>query len=684
MLNTIFKNNEGTVNHAQTASIGHFPPVGIGIAPGQTPQGVLPGSLPIAKQANTACRGIITVQMENGLLAEKNLTVLNETKARYYADSNNEMVRFIFHGNLGTPFYLGKIMCGADVLMGTGYPEAMEGVQMIHSDKEYDLIPYWMYPANDTSPLNSSRTLYGESQWINYIKPIYQMLKKPGVEQDKEAYAIALETANILNKYFRKIPFNEEKMAEFLNIQDLGFNMQDYYEKTDDGQGRGKFMKDAFCEYMIQRYRLINLESLPYRYINGVYYLTNADEVERLLLKYLENSSNLLRKEVRLTIFSMLGVYMQEISLKSDFGFDIKHPAKPELIAFKNGIFNASTGKMSDFGEDTIITNRIPFDLKYEYYNKLVADGRQTEEMKIIDNWLDSFSGENQSKRLVLEEVAGLAMYRRNEGLRRHHTILFGAKESGKSTFIHMIESLIGDTRNCSHVSLKDICNINNRFSLITMVGTLINTYADISGDRIYDTARLKNLCTGDPITVEQKGQPVMSMSYQGKLIFGCNELPHAADSAFSSRFEFIPCTADYSILGNYNIPNLFEDYLSKKECMEYFAYLSIIALQRFINNGFRHTPCAENNKLRQAYEEVSDPVYTFINSVPENEIVNQDTSDVFAAYTTYLREYLDFPESKIESVTKNSLTASLRRFGYITKRKSVNNKKIRVYIKYA
>ena len=45
MLNTIFKNNEGTVNHAQTASIGHFPPVGIGIAPGQTPQGVLPGNV---------------------------------------------------------------------------------------------------------------------------------------------------------------------------------------------------------------------------------------------------------------------------------------------------------------------------------------------------------------------------------------------------------------------------------------------------------------------------------------------------------------------------------------------------------------------------------------------------------------------------------------------------------------
>lgn len=675
-----------TSDGVQPDIIGYFPIPETKYKPEQAPSELLPEP-PKGKYAEVFAKEIVVVQMERNNLAEKIMKVLDETGIHYHAVATKETIRFFFKGKLDTPYYTGKIMCGAEVQMvagKTGYLENLGNMKILHTDEEYDLIPLWMHPAStdDISPLSSSVSLLGESKWIEYMKPVYQGLRGSDIEQNKKAYKTMLDCAMVLNKNFRQSPFDERRMTGFLDRKELEFNMSDFFDT--DSEGKPKFRKDAFCEFFIQRYRLINLDFLPYRYSNGIYLFTTADEIESLLVKYLKDSSVTMRKDIRNTIFSLLGVYAQRTSSKSDIYFDVKHPAKPELIAFENGIFDVSSGNMSDFNDNIIVTNRIPFDLKFDYYNELTAKGEQTEEMEIINNWLDSFSESNHDKRLVLEEVAGLTMYRRNAGLRRQHTILYGNKESGKSTYIRMLETLLGDSANCSHVSLEEICNSNNRFSLISMVGTALNTFADISHKTILDAARLKNLCTGDSINVEQKNQPVMSMSYQGKLVFGCNDLPRIEDRAISSRFEIIPCNADYNSMGTANIPNIYEDYLSKKECMEYFAYLAVTALQRFIGNGFKHTYCAENEEIRLNYERISDPVQAFVNSMPEEKIVNQDTSEVFDNYITYLVQCLKLPDREVENVTKNSLTTALKRLGYDTKRKSVHGNKIRVYIKCA
>lgn len=686
-INKISTQTPVTSDDVQPDVIGYFPLPEIKYRPEQAPLELMPEPPAKGKYAEVFGKGIVAVQMERNALADKIIKVLDETGMHYHAAATKETIRFFFKGDLDTPCFSRKIMCGAEAQMAAGrigYLENLGNMKVLHSDEEYDLIPIWMHPAptNDISPLYSTVSLFGEDKWVEYMKPVYQALRGSDVEQNKKAHEIMIDTANILNKNFREHPFDNKRMAGFLDRKELDFNMQDYFGT--DSEGKPKFQKAAFCEFFIQRYRLINLDFLPYRYSNGIYLFTTAEEIESLLVKYLKDSSATMRKDIRNTIFSLLGVYAQRTSSKSDVYFDVKHPAKPELIAFENGIFDVSSGEMSDFNEHIIITNRIPYELKYDYYNELTAKGEQTEEMEIINNWLDSFSESNHDKRLVLEEVAGLTLYRRNSGLRRQHTILYGNKESGKSTYIRMLETLLGDSANCSHVSLEEICNSNNRFSLISMVGTAANTFADISHRTILDAARLKNICTGDPLLVEQKFQPNISMSYQGKLVFGCNDLPRIEDRAISSRFEFIPCNADYNSMGTANIPNIYEDYLSKRKCMEYFAYLAITGLQRFINNGFRHTYCAENEAIRQNYEKISDPVQAFVNAMPEEKIVNQDTSDVFEAYITYLVQCLKLPDREVENITKNSLTTALKRLGYDTKRKSVNGHKIRIYIKCA
>jgi putative DNA primase/helicase len=623
---------------------------------------------------------IICVQTENDSVAEKIQNALEEYKVKYRAVANKDFIRFFFRGDLPAPNYLGQLMNGsqAEVASNYGFLEHLEGkIKLLHEDKIYDELPQWLYPTKDSSAIDSSLSMIGESTWISYTKQIYDRLRGHGRAKNKAAYASTIESAVVLNKYFRRHPFDETRMKSFLDIME--YNKPNFYEKQldEDGRTKVKFAKDKFCEWIIERYRLINLDYLPYGYSNGIYTYRTDDDIEMLLMKYLRDSNASFRKEIRSSIFSLLGVYGQRTDSEKDSPFVVHHLARPEIIAFENGLLDIRTGKLMPFTDKIIVTNRVPWE--YVDFTNLIKEGKRTEAMKLVENWLDSFSENNYDKRLVLEEVMGLCLYRKNHGIRRQHTILVGPKESGKSTFIKIVETLVAES-NCSHVPIETICNSNDRFSVVTMVGKALNTYGDISKRAILDASRLKNLCTGDSILVEQKNQPAFSMSYFGKMLFGANEMPRVDDTAISSRFEFIKCSADYNSRGTKCIPDLYER-LTREECMTYIVYLAVEGLKRFIGQNYKHSYCAENEELRRQYEQLNNPVNAFVEAFGAEAIADRDSNEVYEKYLDFLVNDLKLPDSYCNP-TKNSFTMGLKRLGFGTKRKSVNNKKITVYIK--
>jgi putative DNA primase/helicase len=566
----------------------------------------------------------------------------------------------------------------AEVASNYGFLEHLEGkVKVLHADKIYDEMPQWLYPTTDSSAIDSSLSMIGESTWISYTKQIYDRLRGHGRARNKAAYDITIESAVVLNQYFRKNPFEETRMKSFLDIME--YNKPSFYEKQldEDGRTRVKFAKDRFCEWLIERYKLINLDYLPYGYTNGIYTFKTDNDIEMLLMKYLRDSKSSARREIRENLFSLLGVYGNRTESEKDSPFVVHHLASPEIIAFENGLLDIGKGKLMPFTDKIIVTNRIPWE--YVDYGSIIQEGKRTEAMKLVDNWLDSFTENNYDKRLVLEESMGLSFYRRNYGLRRQHTVLVGPKESGKSTFIKIVETMVAEA-NCSHVPIETICNSNDRFSVVTMVGKALNTYGDISKRAILDASRLKNLCTGDKILVEEKNQPAFSMSYFGKMIFGANEMPRIDDIAISSRFEFVKCSADYNSRGTNCIPDLY-DRLTEPEAMTYIVYLAVEGLKRFIGQNYRHSYCAENEELRRQYEQLNNPVKAFVDAFGADAIVDRDSVEVYEQYLDFLVNDLKLPDSYCNP-TKNSFTLSLKRFGFVTKRKSVNNKKITVYIK--
>lgn len=638
---------------------------------------------PNGKYAEVFNKSIAAVQMEK-ITANKICGILDESGIHYEAVASATKVRLYFHDIGFQGHYHGSLFCGinAEVAGSGGYLPHLEGcTQVIHTDDSYDPLPPWLGPEKDCSPLHSGILLTDERKWTKYLKKIYCFYREQKGINPQEAHAITFETAKILNRYFRDKPYNDQRLENSLNIMDLEFDLDNFYSVSTDSKGNkiSTFERELFAEFLIKRYYLTNIDYSPYRYSSGVYVPISDKDCESLIMKYIKDTTTSKRKEIVQTIFSLLGIYADQTTAEADQYYEMKHRCKPELVAFNNCIYDVQTDTTLDFSPDIIITNRIPFD--YVDFGKLEADEKWKKAKETVDGWLDSFSGCNSEKRAVLEEVAGLAMYQRNEGLRRHHTILIGKKECGTSTYIHMVEDLVGD-KNCSHVPLRNFCNPNNRFSSSSLVHALINTYGDISKSGIQETEQIKNICTGDSINVEKKMQQEIGLTWTGKMIFAGNYFPSIYDPALISRFEFIPCTSDYSTTSKDNQPDLRSKMSTNKKCMEYWCYLAIQGLKRFIHNNYKHTYCKEIEQYRAREAEMVDPVESYISSLSDADIEGHETNDIHNGCIDYCGETLGLSENSTMHYTKNRITMKLKNRGFYTTRKSVNNKKVQIYTK--
>lgn len=672
---------EGTISE-QPEIIGFIPLSGKS-RPKVAPTNKITAAPPDGEYAEVFSEGIAVVEITKDN-AGKVCSILDKSGTHYGAVASETKVRLFFRDIGFQGHYRGQLFCGiiAEVAGNKGYLPHLEGcTQALHADDEYDMLPPWLCPEKDCSPLHSGTLVIEYREWIGYMQKVYRFYRDEKGASQQEAHAVTLETAKILNCYFREKPYNDQQMENLLSIQDLEFDLNDFYSVSTDSKGNTirTFKRELFAGFLIERYYLTNIGYRAYKYSGGIYVRITEKDCDSLIMEYLKDTTTSKRKEIVQTIFSALGIYANQTTAEADRYYELKSRCKPELVAFANCIYDVGTGRTLDFSPDIIITNRIPFD--YVDAEKQENDEAWMKAKETVDNWLDSFSGHNPEKRAVLEEVAGLAMYQKNEGLRRQHTVLIGEKECGKSTFIKMLEELVGKW-NCSHVSMKELCSPNNRFSSSSLVDALINTYGDISSDGIKETEQIKNLCTSDTIHVEQKYQPAKPLEWNGKMIFAGNNLPAINDPALISRFEFIPCNANYSHTGGECRPDIHLEMSTNKKCMEYWCYLAVQGLKRFIRNNYMHTYCKEIEQYRAAKVEKADPAVSFARSVPDSEIDGHETGEVYNKFIDYCVENFGLSENSAKIYTKNKITMLLKNRGYDVVRRSVNNDKIQVYVK--
>lgn len=495
----------------------------------------------------------------------------------------------------------------------------------IFDDENYEAVPKWLLPVKYNVNFLTMEAGDGRNQALfNYILT----LQSNGftVEEVKE-------TINIINDYILPDPLDQAEIETIL--RDDAFRKEIFFNKN-------KFLFDKFAIFIKNNSNIIKLNGQLHIYRDGIY-VNDLKAIEAEMIKRIPG----LKKTDRTETMAYLDLLIEQDSKQSG----------EEYIAFRNGIYNIMTDEFIGFSPEYVLTNKIDYDYIPDAYSE------------ITDKVLDDLSCKDDAIRDLLEEVIGYTFYRRNE--LRKAFILIGDKANGKSTYLDMVKTLLGDDNTCA----LDLGELGDRFKTAELFHKLANIGDDIGDDFIPNPAIFKKLVSGDRLNAERKGKDPFDFNSYAKLLFSANNIPRIKDKsgAVMSRLIIIPFYATF----DKNSPD-FDPYIKYRlradECMQYLIQVGLDGLKRVLRNqGF--TISSKVQKELDEYEINNNPVLLFLKE--DNKILNEPTNQVYRKYVEFCISNSFNPMSNIEfsKIIRKKL-------GLDIVNKTIGGKKYRIFIR--
>lgn len=516
---------------------------------------------------------------------------------------------FLFRNtNIEKCFTGARLACGLDADIKVGRVSSYsvlkkDGVERpiiydILDGEEYQELPAFLRPIKSSVDFDLEEGDGRNQRLYNYILT----LQSAGFTKEE-----ARETLQIINNYVFTDPLTEHELETL--SRDEAFKKETFFEK-------GKFLFDKFAQFLKSEYHIIKIDGQLHIYEDGIY-KGGYINIERKMIKHIPALTSAKRSEV----IKQLDLLCQDEYEQSD----------ADYIAFRNGIYNITTNQLLPFTPDLIILNKIDWNYNPNAY---CAD---------IEKMLDNLAVGDQNIKLLLCEAIGYCFYRRNE--LRKAFILTGAKRNGKSTYLSMINYLLG----ASNVTHLDLSELGQRFKSAELFGKLANIGDDISDDFIPNPAIFKKVVSGDPVNVERKGENPFDLRNYSKFLFSANSIPRIKDKsgAVIDRLVIVPFNACFDKNSSDYDPYI-KYKLRTENAMEYLIILALDGLKRVLQNyGF--TESEKTKAALKEYEENNNPILLFFGEIDAEEVLNKSTKDFYTRYCLFCSENNFTPMSKIE-----------------------------------
>ncbi len=473
------------------------------------------------------------------------------------------------------------------------------------SDK-LDPLPVWLLPIGknivDFSTLGEGD---GRNQTLfNYILK----LQSEGLTKDE-----IRETISIINKYVLEEPLPERELETIL--RDEAFTKPVFFkDKT--------FLFDKFAKYLKHEENIIKINRMLHIYKGGIYTFDQV-EIERAMIKHIP----ILKRNQRNEVLAYLELVAEDKELS-----DVNN------IVLENGLFNIKTSELINFTPDYIAKNKIPVNYNPGAYHEP------------MDNTLNKIACNDKQLRMLLEEMIGYTLLRRNELGKCF--ILIGQGSNGKSTLLDVIKHFLGDD-NISSIALEEL---GQRFKTAELYGKLANIGDDISSRYMEDNAIFKKLVTGETVNVERKGKDPFDFNNYAKLLFSANEMPRINDTSegLMRRLVIVPFNAKFSS-NDKDFDPFIKDKLLTDEAMEYLLNIALEGLKRVLkNNGFTEVESVTTEV--KEYEKRNNPVVAFLE---ENDIEGETVEETYLKYSTWCIE------NGLKALSKNMFGREVKKQGF-------------------
>lgn len=422
---------------------------------------------------------------------------------------------------------------------------------------------------------------------------------------------------------------NEGQEANLISLEDfhkLGKNGTPY-----------DIIDDKIADHIINSLDIIIVANKPYVYEAGVFVIDESGNKLRAFIR------SLMLQEV-ITINRINRVY-NLIMAMYELGVDVENTNRypSSWINFKNGMLDVKTGEMHKHEPKYLSINQIPHDyipdlnIEESAFNRFIRS-------RIVDT----------EDRQMLYEYMGYCMTK--DITFQKFMILHGLGESGKSTIINFLISIVGSENMCS-IPLQQL---NDRFTTASLLFKVLNTCGDLSSTALTDTSAIKQLTGDDPIKGEYKGGSIFFFKNHAKMIFSCNELPKVLDEKSNGFYRRI-MLVKFAEAGEY-IAGLREKLTDESEIERVISWC-VSAFKNALNRGsLFESRGSFSGVSTMRYE--SDTVEAFLKEKTITKIEARVTrSDLHSYYVSYCNEEGRTP------LGKQGFNKSLRVKGYVDKK---------------
>lgn len=461
--------------------------------------------------------------------------------------------------------------------------------EVLYDNAPYQVIPKYLRPIKTSvNLLNMCEGDGRNNALFSYILPLQQN------DFTKEE---CRECIGIINDFVIQDPLSEDELKTVLR--------DGAFEKPQFFTSKGAFMFDKFANYLRRVENIIKINGKLYIYRNGIYEC-GEEHIEAAMIEHIPNLSRSKRQEV-LAYLTLL------VSKESGI-------ADANLIAFNNGVLNIADDTFNEFSPEYIITNKIPHN-----YN---PDAKS----ELLDKVMWKLAcGDNSVYKLLYQSI-GYCFYRRNE--LRKSFFLLGEKRNGKSTFLDMVSTLLGEDNTAN----LDLCEIGDRFRTAELAGKLANIGDDINDEWVSNTATFKKVVSGDVITTERKGKDPFKLRSFAKFFFSANALPRLGrgkdSSAVLDRLVIIPFDAKFS-KDDPDYDPFIKYKLRSEEVMEALIANAVTALKDvLIDQEFEHCEKVEVNLAE--FEKSNNPILEFFEDMDESDYLNEPIKVVYQRYNGF------------------------------------------------
>lgn len=579
---------------------------------------------------------VILIDIDDFDQSEIMMNIVEDLQLRCRVYETNKGKHFVFlNSQINKCPTRSQLACGltADIKVGSKIAyqvlklegKKREIIYDIFDDEEYEEIPKWLFPVNSKIDFINLKEGDGRNQKLfNYI------LTLQSCDFTKEE---SRKTIQLMNKYVIKNPLPDSEIKTIL--RDEAFEKTTFFnDKT--------FLFDKFAMYLKNNNYVVKINNQLHIYNNGIY-INGTKQIESEMIKNIPT----LNRSKRAEVLSYIDILINENTEMTSANY----------IAFKNGIYNIATDTFDDFSPDNIIVNKINWN-----YNPVAYS-------EICDKTLDKLACNDKQIRMLLEEVIGYTFYRRNE--LRKAFILIGDKANGKSTYLDMIKTMLGD----DNTSALDLNELGDRFKTAELFGKLANIGDDIGDEFIPNPAIFKKLTSGDRLNAERKGQDPFDFNSYAKLLFSANNIPRIKDKsgAVIDRLIIIPFNATFSP-EDVDYDPYIKYKLRTNEALEYLVKIGINGLKRVLQNR-KFTICEKVQKQIEEYEEHNNPILLFFKEIEEDQIINEPTKNVYQKYQEFCIINSFQPMSNIEFSKQTR-----KRFNLDIVDKKIEGKKYRIF----